>query len=468
MTTIRDLGKTTHAGVGTEQMLQWIDQVVARGIRRPGYPADEWTEAFLAERFAEFGLQEIRREPVEVPGWFPHTCVLEAWRERLPDKVERFDGFQLPHSACANSLEAPLVALDSSHGPVAGAIAVGSFALDRIPQSLLATLATAVHDPDGEFDTLEQTVPFSPLGQEVLEPAINAGAAAYVGCLDGMPWETRDYYVPYDGIARPIPGIWLSPADSRRLHALMSDSGQVHGRLVATAIRAPVVSHNIVGVLPGASDQWVIVGTHHDGPWASAVEDASGIALLLAQAAYWARVPQHERPHNLLFVAMAAHMVAGAGSQQFIRDHPDLLPNIVLAVHLEHAAAETRPDGRGGLELTGAPEPRWWFTTRLPELEATVLDALQRHDLRRSLVLAPNAFAERPPTDGGFFYDEGVPLVNFITAPMYLFDSHDTPDKIHAPSLEPVTRAATDIIRWTGGRSATAASHGRSANGQRQ
>ena len=32
--------------------------------------------------------------------------------------------------------------------------------------------------------------------------------------------------------------------------------------------------------------------------------------------------------------------------------------------------------------------------------------------------------------------------MNFLTAPFYLFDEMDTLDKIHRPSLVPVTRAA--------------------------
>ena len=49
---------------------------------------------------------------------------------------------------------------------------------------------------------------------------------------------------------------------------------------------------------------------------------------------------------------------------------------------------------------------------------------------------------------------EGVPLVNFLAAPMYLFDSQDTPDKIHEASLVPVTRAAIRIIDATAGKTA--------------
>ena len=38
----------------------------------------------------------------------------------------------------------------------------------------------------------------------------------------------------------------------------------------------------------------------------------------------------------------------------------------------------------------------------------------------------------RPPTVGSFTW-QGVPLVNYLTAPFYLFDAMDTLDKIHRP-----------------------------------
>ncbi|HET9542308.1 MAG TPA: M28 family peptidase, partial [Acidimicrobiales bacterium] len=218
--------------------------------------------------------------------------------------------------------------------------------------------------------------------------------------------------------------------------------------------REEVAAHNVIGTLPGASAEWMIIASHHDAPWASAVEDGSGIAMVLAQATHWASVPAEERPHNLLFLLTTGHMVHGAGTRSFIDAHQDLLGDVVLEIHLEHTASEVRGDGHGGLEPTGEPEVRWWFTTQEPELEASVQSALEAEDLRRSLVLRPDIFGPYPTTDGGFFHGEGVPLVNFLTAPMYLFDSADTIDKIHVDSLEPVGRAVVRIVESLRGRTA--------------
>jgi hypothetical protein len=76
--------------------------------------------------------------------------------------------------------------------------------------------------------------------------------------------------------------------------------------------------------------------------------------------------------------------------------------------------------------------------------------------MRRSLILQPTAFGEKPTTDGADFYPAGVPIVNYLAAPFYLFDAMDTLDKIHRPSLTEITRAAIRIVESTAGVTAAA------------
>jgi Zn-dependent M28 family amino/carboxypeptidase len=203
-----------------------------------------------------------------------------------------------------------------------------------------------------------------------------------------------------------------------------------------------------VGELPGVDDEIVIIGSHHDGPWSSAVEDGTGISLVLAQAEYWSRVPHEDRPHRLVFLLNSGHMAGGAGQRAFIATHRAELERTVLELHLEHAANEcVEEDGR--LDQTGYPEARWWFTSLIPHLETAVRAAIEAEDLRRSLILPPTAFGPRPTTDGGDFHLAGVPIVNFLTAPFYLFDSQDTLDKVDREHLAAITRAAIRIVEST-------------------
>lgn len=122
----------------------------------------------------------------------------------------------------------------------------------------------------------------------MMDAPIAAGAAGFAGVLNGYPDNSYQYYVPYDGLARIIPGVWISGSDGARLRNLCAE-GDVRALLVSRADRRDITSHNVIGGLPGADGDSVIVGSHHHSPWASAVEDASGVAMVLVQAAYRSR-----------------------------------------------------------------------------------------------------------------------------------------------------------------------------------
>lgn len=445
----------------------WIEEVYSWGIRRPAWEADHKAEAYVREAFERFGLENVRAEPVELPRWEPGFAHLEI--TGADDSFE-VPCFPLPHAARTERIQLPLMALGEG-ADCGGHAVLSKHPLMRVPATMVLNagavpdevndeLVLGLHaggilvDPGGTLEKTEQVLPFSPLIQFVMEPAIEAGARAFIGVLEDYPGDSHDYYVPYDGVERSIPGVWISGSDGKRIEALMQ-SGPVVATLEVSSTRKTVTSYNIVGELPGKDEEWLVIGTHHDGPWASAVEDASGISLVLAQASYWAKQLRESRPHRLIFLVNAGHMVGGAGCHAFIEQHRDMLDDIVLSVHLEHAANECHEvDGR--VVPTGRPEARWFFTTQTERLRNSVRQALEAEGLERSMIIAPDAFGDRPTTDGGAFHLEGVPLVDYLTAPFYLFDAMDTLDKIHKPSLEPITRATIRIVEDTDGISAQA------------
>jgi hypothetical protein len=449
------------------EMLRWIEDVVAQGIRRPGYPADRWAEDFVHRAFGSLGLEAVRFEPVESAYWIDRRGALTVVGDQSAAAI---DCFSVPLSE-PSLVEGQLARWDPADpSAVAGKIALYELHFGALPDefpvlrrraagdgpsSSPVALAEAgwAFDPDGTFCEGRHRLPFATEMQETMEPAISAGAIGYVGVLRGYPSGGCEYYVPYDGRFRSIPGVYVSESSGDRLLAFL-ESGPAKATVEVVAERGVTVSRNVVGELPGADDEWVIVGTHHDGPWASAVEDGTGIAMVLAQATAWAAVPESERPHRLIFVATAAHMSHGAGTRAFIERHRAMMDRVVLELHLEHAALDSPPEGERLDVANKRVTPRWWFTTEIPRLEATVWAAIVKHHLDRSLVLTPDALAPFPTTDGGFFHLEGVPLVNYLTAPWYLFDSADTLDKVDASSLSKVSKAAFDIVRATAGTSA--------------
>ncbi|MBX3313407.1 MAG: M28 family peptidase [Actinobacteria bacterium] len=436
----------------------WIERIVEQGIRRPGYPADEWTTDFVEDRFGELGLVDVHREPVAVTRWEPHRWSLVA----TPDGGDPVDVgcWPIPYGAPTAGLDVELRAHDADDpDAVRGAAALVATELVRLPATAAAAVGVApdevagrVHDPDGTLAEEEHVLPHTGQRNRILEPVVAAGAAAFIGSVVDYPIDTCRYFVPYNGEPSPIPGVWIAPSDARWLQDRLAE-GPVRVHLEVDAERTEVETATVVGDLAGADDQVVIVGSHHDGPWASAVEDASGVALVLAQASYWAAQPVEDRPHRLRFVLNGGHMCGAAGLRTYLATHADELDDVVLEVHLEHAALDAE-ERDGELVALDRCVPRWFFTSRISELEDAVMSAITTEDLRRSMIVAPTALGQRPPTDGGAFADAGVPIVQFLAAPWYLFDEVDTIDKVDRSNLVALTRAAARIVGSTQGRSA--------------
>merc|ERR1712232_1202888 len=74
-------------------------------------------------------------------------------------------------------------------------------------------------------------------------------------------------------------------------------------RLAGT--RKPDETAHVYGLLPGQSDEIVMLGIHSDGQ--NAVEE-NGIPSLLLMAKYLASLPKSSRKYTLGFAAVAGHM----------------------------------------------------------------------------------------------------------------------------------------------------------------
>ncbi len=432
----------------TDEMMAWNTEIFNQGIRRPGYPADDWAENWVKEQFEAFGLKDINLDPVPAKKWEAQRGEIKIWLVDNPHEVIDIPCFPIPYTSPTDDIEAELCMI-SNKTSIRGKIAVDNLKLLKMPIKLLKYLAGVdrYYDPSNEFESLEQTVPFDMRFVSILDPALENKALGYIGILLNYPWETDEYYIPYDTLKREIPGVWVSPNNGKKISQLM-EKGTVRGRMSYKGKISEITSHNITGTLPGMSEEWIVIGTHHDGPWNSAVEDASGMALVLAQAKYWSQIPEEQRPFNLMFLMNCAHVAGGAGRAAFVERNKDFIQKIVTAIHLEHVARDVRSEN-GKLIPLDAPTVRWWFVSRILPLEEITEDAIIKEGLRRSIFLPPDGLIpgmDRPPTDGSFYHLVGVPFISFLTAPPYLFDPADILDKIHQESFEPLTRAVIRII----------------------
>lgn len=433
-------------------IIAWVSEIFHQGIRRPGYPADIWVEKWIKRKFEQFNLDEIILEPLKIQRWETNNANLVIWLEETPEDRMKIPCFPIPYTISAKNIEGEVCNI--SNNELKGNIPLNRLSLIKLPVSSLKSLTDKFYDPRNEFDSLTQLMPFGISFQNVLEEAINGEASAMIGYIHNYPWETQDYYVPYNAVEKNISGVWVSPKNGKKISKLMRKH-KVHANISYEASNKIVETNNVYGILKGNTDNWVIISTHHDGPWASATEEATGIALVLAQAKYWSQIPENNRPFNLLFLMNCAHMAGGKGGSTFVRNHKKLLKKTVATIVLEHIARDCRSEN-DVLLPTNDPVVRWWFTSKIPELQEITMNAIKKENLYRSAIMPTEGFppgSDHPPTDAASFHLAGVPIVSLLSAPPYLFDPADTLDKVHVPSLEPITKAVINIIDNLRGKS---------------
>ena len=314
-------------------------------------------------------------------------------------------------------------------------------------------LASGTYDPEGTLRGYVQTLPFAAGGQNVMDPVVAAGARALIGSLSGYPGDSYEYYVPYHGVLQPIPAVWISGSEGARLREMLA-AGPVSARLAVESDIHAATSNNVIGELAGRRRR---AGDHRLAPRRAldlgrrgrfghrSGAGAGGVLVARCRA-------KSDRTGWSSSWTPGTWSARRAGAA-FIAAHEADMPRTVLEVHLEHAALEfVERDGK--LAATGQPEPRWWFTTRIPRLQAAVLE----RNRDREADAIPGPAAERLRSQPAFRRQRlqrgRRPAVSFLTAPFYLFDSIDTLDKVDRDGLAPITRACIRIIESTRGETA--------------
>ena len=110
------------------------------------------------------------------------------------------------------------------------------------------------------------------------------------------------------------------------------------------------ISYNVVALLPGQSNEGMVIGAHHDSVLTpGAVDDASGVAVVLEIA----RVLSTENlPRTILFATFGSEELGLLGSEDFISRHAE--NNIVAAVVFDSIASG--PENGLRIGLVGKPK----------------------------------------------------------------------------------------------------------------
>jgi hypothetical protein len=434
-------------------MMNWVNAFYDLGARRPGHPAGRRAEELCERLFKELGLKDVSRDPFKINCWDASGYSLELGPGGA---AKKFSPFYVPYSKFTPDagIEAGAVYLGEGEESVfkkhdvKGKLAVMDIPFVHLKPGMMKLLATATHDPEGYFPTIKKQLAVwgRPTFHAVFNRALKAGAAGFLGLLNELP-AGNTYYAPYDGIERALPGLYLGKAESARFKSALVANPSGLARFKLTGKRWDGETANVYGWLPGTSDETIMVGSHHDSPFASAVEDGSGMAVVLGIAAALAPTAG-KRKRNVLFLGSAGHFHGSCGARHMMRNRLDILGKVVCEIHMEHIcrAAEPLPDASGYKPLNELESRAFFFTPSKP-LKRALARIMSEHDLRRIMALPLGMILGRhPPTDGGFYSAANIPIINYIAGPPYLLSDDDVPAMVADFELERTVAAIADLV----------------------
>jgi len=384
--------------------------------RNVGTPGHDATQAWVEGHFKRLGLQNVHRQTLPLnPQWeaksfglsFTANGTAVALTSARPSRSE---------STPAGGLDLELVW-----------IGVGAEA-DFLGRDVKGK-AAILHDIPLPGDIRHSVAIEGAIGR-----AFEKGAAA-VGVIFGLSDNFAIWPTTGEGY-----GFSLGYDDGMRVRDLLGRGQTVRVRYRLESERVPnLQTAHVWGTLPGTGDEDVIVLAHMDGYFQAALDNGSGLAVLIGLAEHFARQPQSSRRRSIRFMGSAGHH-GGPGARYLHDNLTTAMARTALVINLEHVAAvRTKYWGNELRKTTGISPMRWW-TWGSPRLLDVTLGAFQRFGVAVTADMDPGASGEM----GSLARD--LPTVQVITSPEVKHTEQDTPEWVPAAGLEQIARAYAKIL----------------------
>jgi hypothetical protein len=431
-----------------EELTRWTLDLDRRGLRATGSPAHKEYIDDLARRMHALGLVDVHQEGQYMRRWTPHCWGLMVDGESVSTtSFVSYSGSTGPQGVTGKL----------SYQPVPGVIGVVEVPAIGFPMAMFDSLDwDAPTQPAHDIDFFPET-PFERvwLSQDLMRAALarfeQGGAAGLVIVVDLPAEHITDGYLLYDGVHRQIPAVFVSREAAAGLRE--AESRGAEAVLTLEAGVEQVETHNVLGLIPGVSDELIVLQSHTDGT--NGLED-NGPEAILAMAGYLAAQPREQLPRTVLVLLTTGHFAIEEswGVEHFLYSHADdLVPRIAAVLSLEHLGAlPSRVDRDRG---TDVPEHEFgaFFTSPhravIDSVRAAMIDAAVT-DARVLRPFVPDVSGHSPdgmtwPGDGGpFWHTAGLPTANFITGPDYLLNVESVMEFIDVEAMRRQAIAFTE------------------------
>ena len=208
---------------------------------------------------------------------------------------------------------------------------------------------------------------------------------------------------------------------------------------MTSEVRQGLKTASVLGTLPGTTDEEIIIIAHIDAYFEGALDNGSGVAVMMGLLEHFAKVPQAQRRRNIRFLASAGHH-AGPGTNWLHEARETELAKTVLLINLEHVSAVRTKNWGSKLRMTTAVAPMRWWVNGSKNLLDIALTSFSHFNVGITADMDPNASGEM----GSIARD--APSMQIITSPEVKHTEQDTAAWVPANGLEQVGRAYARII----------------------
>jgi Zn-dependent M28 family amino/carboxypeptidase len=371
------------------------------GPRLGASPAEARARDWGAAKLKELGFKNVRIETFQMPYW-----------SRISESAEIVAPFPQPLTIATlgHSPSTP------EEGLVAAVVRFRTLPeLQAAPQEGFNGKIIFVDEPMARTqDGSGYGVAVAKRSQAAIEAAARGAAAVLIRSVG-----TDSHRMPHTGGAvrggaslAPVPAAALSNPDADQLaRALAYAKEPVTVRLnIQTHFEERAESGNVIGEIPGKTDELIVVGGHLDS-WdqgTGAIDDAAGIGITVAAAKLVDALPG--KPQRTIRVVMWGSEEVGLhGGNAYAEQHADELDRHIVAAESDFGAG-----------------PVYRFDTRFAD-EALPKAKPMAEALRR-LSITPGSNMAFGGADISGIRDRGVPVVSLRQSGWDYFDLHHTPD----------------------------------------
>jgi peptidase M28-like protein len=421
-----------YADIDGSRIKEWVKEVVGISHRSrdagdvmwgriPGTRSEAWTNDWVEEKFRSLGLKDIRRQPFDIP------------RQWTPISWE----FSVLAGGAAHTFQTVRPAMGSGATPAGGVelaatwVGLGS-AADFLGRDVRGK-AVFILNEIGE-SAMAQSADWS----GATKRAQAAGAAAVIlvyGTTGNM-----SAWGPLNAGVDTLPGFTIGYEDGVAVRDLIGT-----GKPVSVRIRSDVKwvsglkSTSVWGSLPGATDENVIVMAHQDAYFDGALDNASGMAVMLALAQHFSKVPQAQRRRTIQFVGTAGHHV-GSPNGKWLHEHRETaLAKTALMINCEHISITESYIFRDEKQRANTASALRYYLNGSSRLSDIVFGAFR--------IFGVATFPDAGNGQGEMYAARNdAPSLQLLRSPDDKHSDQDTVDWVPAAGLEAVTRAYAKII----------------------